>query len=184
MIVTNGQRDCQTEVLPLTQNRATVLGAINSMVTSRWTGKEPLTFIPAGLIWGVNVLSPDAPFTEGRAYNPDNRNPRKIMVLMTDGQNTMRYKASGSTHGVHEFTEAPGQLTQSNNDVTAICNYAKSRNIEIYTVALGIEDPASTTMLRGCASEADFFFNASNNAALGEAFDAIAASINRVRLVR
>ncbi len=185
MVVSNGRRDCMTPILPLSSSKPAVNSAINGMTTViSGRSTEPYTHIPSGLIWGVNVLSPGAPFTEGRAYAEDNRNPRKIMVLMTDGQNTMRYKTSGASHGVHEHTTAAGQLRQTNDDVTAICSYAKSRNIEIYTVALGIEDSASTTMLRGCASEPDFFFNASDNAALRDAFDAIAASINRVRLVR
>ncbi|WP_122464896.1 pilus assembly protein [Brevundimonas lutea] len=184
IIVNDKKRDCQTEIVPLSDNRATVLSAISGMVTTKQRGGDPMTFIPGGLIWGVNVLSPGAPFTEGRAYGPANRSPRKIMVLMTDGVNTMTYRPNGTKFGQHIATTAAGQLKQTNDDVTAICNYAKSQNIEIYTVALGIEDDASTTMLRGCASQADYFFNASNNAALGEAFDAIAASINRVRLVQ
>ena len=106
------------------------------------------------------------------------------MVLMTYGVNTMTYRPNGTRYGQHISTTAPGQIKQTNDDVTAICNYAKSQNIEIYTVALGVEDDASTSMLRGCASQADYFFNASDNAALAEAFDAIAASINRVRLVK
>ena len=37
-------------------------------------------------MWGWRVLSPTAPFTEGRAYTANDN--KKILVLMTDGENT------------------------------------------------------------------------------------------------
>lgn len=181
--------DCMTPILPLTASRASTIAALNGMRTDYRNYANsliaPQTYIPAGLLWGINVLSPDAPFTEARPYASGNRNPRKILVLMTDGENTMRFKENGSkTFGVHERTDAAGQLKQTNDDVTALCNYAKTNDIEIYTVALGVADTESQNMLRGCATEPEFFFNAADNAALGDAFRDIAASINKVRLIR
>jgi hypothetical protein len=41
-----------------------------------------------GLAWGWRVLSPSAPFTEGRPYNDPSDPVRKVIVLMTDGENT------------------------------------------------------------------------------------------------
>lgn len=41
--------------------------------------------IAAGVMWGWHTLSPNAPFADGAAYSDDTT--RKIMVLMTDGEN-------------------------------------------------------------------------------------------------
>jgi hypothetical protein len=183
IIESDGQPDCMTQLLPLTQPKAAILSAITGMRTTV-SGKIPQTYIPTGLLWGIHVLSPTAPFTEGRPYSAGNRNPRKIMVLMTDGENTMRFREDPTkTYGYHEVTSAPGQIKQTNDDVAALCTYAKSNGIELYTVALGVGGTAQD-MLRGCATQPDFFFNAANNTALGDAFRDIAASINKVRLIR
>lgn len=180
----NGRKACMTPILPLTATKATVLSSINGMTTTI-SGKVPQTYIPSGLLWGINVLSPSAPFSEGRAYASGNRSPRKIMVLMTDGENTMRYRQDAKkTYGYHETTSAAGQIKQTNDDVAALCAYAKAQEIEVYTVALGVGNGAAQDMLRTCATKSDWFFNAANNAALGAAFRDIAASINRVRLIR
>ena len=44
------------------------------------------TGVGEGAMWGWRVLSPGAPFTDGRAYST--KNNTKVLVLMTDGQNT------------------------------------------------------------------------------------------------
>jgi hypothetical protein len=41
-----------------------------------------------GLAWGWRVLSPTPPFTEGVAFNAAHDNVRKVIVLMSDGENT------------------------------------------------------------------------------------------------
>ena len=45
------------------------------------------TNIPIGLAWGWHTLSPNAPLADGSAYGTPNLT--KIVVLMTDGDNTM-----------------------------------------------------------------------------------------------
>jgi hypothetical protein len=41
-----------------------------------------------GLAWGWRVLSPGAPFTQGETFNAARDNVRKVIVLMSDGENT------------------------------------------------------------------------------------------------
>ena len=38
--------------------------------------------------WGWRVLSPTPPFTEGEPFNAARDNVRKVIVLMSDGENT------------------------------------------------------------------------------------------------
>jgi hypothetical protein len=60
------------------------------MVTSL-PSYAPNTFIPGGMIWGLNSLAPDGPFRDGMPYDDQNQKPRKVVVLMTDGANTLLY---------------------------------------------------------------------------------------------
>ena len=74
-------RGCPTPIVPLTTNRDTVVNAVRAM--RDWNGGG--TNQAEGLAWGWRVLSPTPPFTEGRPYGDD---VRKVIVLMSDGENT------------------------------------------------------------------------------------------------
>lgn len=171
-------RTCLNPILPLTNQRGPVLTTVQNLIVNRDTYK-PSTYIPAGMIWGVNVLSPTAPFVEGGAYHVANRDPRKIMVLMTDGANTMYFNADGR----HLYTDNAARRTATDNDTQAICTYAKSKKIEVFTVALAVDSTSARRMLENCASSKAHYFDASDTVALADAFQEIAASINRVRLI-
>jgi hypothetical protein len=176
-------QNCLTPITPLTAQKSTVTNAIQNLVVNVGSYR-PLTYIPSGLIWGVNMLSPSLPLAEGAAYHSENRNPRKIMVLMTDGENTLRFDPSNGRHSTPSGgTAGTTQLRATNDDTTAICNYAKSKNIEVFTVALGVNSGTARSMLEGCASGSDHYFDARDANSLRAAFASIAASINKVRLV-
>jgi Flp pilus assembly protein TadG len=177
-------QNCLNPILPLTDQKATVASAIDRLIVNIG-GYKPLTYIPAGLMWGVNTLSPEAPFTGGRAYDPENRQPRKIMVLMTDGENTLRFNPS---NGLHQGFSSNGntanvQLAATNNDTAAICAYAKANGIEVFTVLLAVQSDAARSLLQGCATDSSSAFDASDTAAMTDAFTAIARAITQVRLV-
>lgn len=179
---------CLNPIVPLTRTKATITNAINGLIVNIGNYK-PLTYIPSGLMWGINVLSPGGAFTDGKAYDPENKDPRKIIVLMTDGENTLRFE-SGKTNGQnHTAFSANGntqavQYKASNDDTLALCNYAKAQNMEIFTVAFAVTDGPAKTMLNACASGTDHYFDASDSDSLQGAFRAIAKSINTVRLTR
>lgn len=176
-------QNCLTPITPLTDSRSQVLTAIQSLVVNVG-GYRPETYIPSGLIWGVNVLSPTAPFDEADPYDGANRKPRKIMVLMTDGENTLRYEPSSGKHTAPSNNNSGQQQVRATNDDTAaICAYAKSKDIEVFTVALAVSSGTARNLLQGCATDPEHYFDARDTAALRGAFASIAASINRVRLV-
>jgi hypothetical protein len=70
--------------VPLTSNDGAVLNAIAAM--RHWNGGG--TNQAEGLAWGWRVLSPTPPFAEGAPYDPTGREVRKVIVLMSDGENT------------------------------------------------------------------------------------------------
>jgi Flp pilus assembly protein TadG len=167
-------KTCLTEVLPLTDEETTVTTAIEAMATARDT------YIPAGVIWGVNVLSPGEPFTEGAAYDANNKKPRKVMVLMTDGLNTRRVNMSNG-----DYTSAnSAQRLQTNTDTKTACDYAKSRKIEIFAVAFKVDDVNAKSMLQYCANSAEHYYDASDPEKLLTAFEGIGRSLRQVRLAR
>ncbi len=74
-------RGCPTPIVPLTSNETVVQANISAM--RHWMGGG--TNQAEGLAWGWRVLSPGPPFTEGAPYGPE---VRKVIVLMSDGENT------------------------------------------------------------------------------------------------
>jgi Flp pilus assembly protein TadG len=178
-------QNCLNPIVPLTSNQATVISAIRGMVVNIG-GYRPSTYIPAGLIWGVNVLSPTAPFSEGAAYDPTNRRPRKVMVLMTDGENTLVFRSADGRHIAPSgnATAQAAQLKQTYDDMNDICTYAKSKQIEVFTVAFDITDTTAISAMRNCASSSAHYFDAKDRQGLADAFKAIALSLQNVRITQ
>jgi len=155
------------------------------MIINRGSYK-PNTYIPAGLVWGVNMLSPKAPFTEGAAYDPKNLKPRKAIVLMTDGENTLKFNPSNGRHYgfSSDAATAAKEFRTVNAETVRICDYAKQNNIEIFSVAFMVDNSDARTMLQTCASDPDHYFDASDNERLTVAFGKISESLSLVRLAR
>ena len=162
------------------------LQAINGMIINRGTSYRPNTYIPAGLIWGLNVLSPGIPFKDSGEYDNNNVKPRKVAVLMTDGENTLRYNAANGRHATLSGGAAnqAKQIKQTNDDTVAICTYMKSKNIEIFTVAFMVDDPTAKSLLEGCATDSSHYYDATDSDALLAAFSGIGQSLRVVRLAR
>jgi hypothetical protein len=163
---------CLNPVIPLTGNRSVIDRGIDNLVINIGSYR-PETFIPSGMVWGVHALSPSLPFNEGEPYG---ENVRKIIVLMTDGTNTLRYRASDGRH-----ISAPNS-TAADADARAICDYAKARGIQIYTVGLSVPAGPSRDLMRYCATSEANAFDANDATELLGAFRGIARSINTVRL--
>ena len=147
---------------------------------------KPYTYIPAGLIWGQNVLSQSEPLNQGKAYDPKNKLPRKVAVLMTDGENTLRFRNSDGRHiqPSSNATTAKGEIKKTNEVTKAICDDMKANKIEIYTVAFMVTDPDAKQLLENCATDASHYYDASDPAKLLAAFSGIAQSLAQVRLAR
>lgn len=194
---------CPKPIERLSSDKEALEAAITGMTThfdyeARFGDYKPLTYIPAGLTWGLNLLSPQEPFGEAAAYDAGNMRPRKVAVLMTDGENTLHYReeaadrVKGKGDHYHFFGAKDAQERQfgrANDDTMAICDYMKEQNIEIYTIAFMLEADAghadaAKDILEDCASGADHFFDASDSAKLIAAFGNIGASLRMVRLAR
>lgn len=175
---------CVTPIVELTNNKQKLMAAIDGLITNRDTWYRPYTYIPAGLIWGLNTLSPGLPLAGPADYDPQNQRPRKVAVLMTDGANTMRFVPTGSNAGTHANANA-AQIVQTNNDTLAICSFMKTQGVEIFTVAFMVEEESAKTMLESCATDpSTHYFDASDSDDLLAAFENIGNSLRVVRLAR
>lgn len=177
---------CLNPIVTLTSKKTTLLPAINDMIINRGTSYRPNTYIPAGLIWGLNVLSPGIPFKDAGDYDGNNVRPRKVAVLMTDGENTLRYNSADGRHPTlsGNAVNQGKQIKQTNDDTVAICDYMKSKNIEIFAVAFMVDDATAKSVLESCATDASHYYDASDSEALLAAFSGIGQSLRVVRLAR
>jgi Flp pilus assembly protein TadG len=77
-------RGCPLQpIVPLTSNENALTNAVNNMVAAGYTNQL------SGLAWAWRVISPGAPFTQGRPYDDSSDPVRKVIVLFTDGENTV-----------------------------------------------------------------------------------------------
>lgn len=161
---------CPTEVTPLTNNKATVVAAIDAMSV------QGNTYIPAGLFWGQALISADAPFTEGETYaSVAAQSGLKAIVLMTDGMNTI-----SATYPAHNGSDAAA----ANAKMSALCSEIKSKDVTIYTVAFQVTDPTIQALLNSCASKPSQSYDADNAAELDTAFLEIGRSLTELALTK
>lgn len=180
---------CGTELIPLGTDADKLKDGINGLqLMNIYTGHRPETYLPGGLTWGRNILSAQAPYTEGKPYSPTTGGPRKILVLMTDGDNTMRLDTKGKARSFYVWASqqkdhAPFKA-ETDADTRAICENIKKDRIEIYTIAFMVgAKPESKALLMECSSNAKtHYFDADSAAELLDAFRVIGSRFNGIRL--
>ncbi|WP_165842815.1 TadE/TadG family type IV pilus assembly protein [Phenylobacterium deserti] len=173
-------------MIRLTNDYASVKTAINAMTAVGETN------IPLGLMWGWHTLSPNMPLANGKAY--ETKDLRKIIILMTDGDNTFTTRGENNKSFYHGFgyiwQEMLGigagasntqRTTALNNRLSQLCTNIKNKKIIVYTVRVEVTT-GSSTLLQNCASSPDKFYDVQNASGLGAAFDQIAASIQNLRI--
>lgn len=167
---------CGSVITPLTTNMTTVKNAISALSAA---GE---TYIPSGLAWGFNVISSPVPFTEAAPYGGGgvNSNPRKAIVLMTDGRNTKLLNKSNGRHDVNPV----GVATEANKYTEELCSNMKANKIDIYTVAFQVTDSTIKKILQECASNPSYYFDASDSAGLNKAFADISLSLRSLFISR
>lgn len=179
---------CNLEpIMPLTTNMSNLKSAIDSMNANGTTN------IAMGLVWGWHTISPNAPLANGVAYGT--KNHRKIIILMTDGDNVDNalsnhnmsyYSGLGYIwQGLLGITSGNGTARRNvmNDRLSLLCENIKDKEIVLYTVRVEVKT-GSSSLLRNCATDPDKFYDVQNVSQLGAAFDAIAGSIDNLRLTK
>jgi Flp pilus assembly protein TadG len=176
-------------VIRLTTDTASIKTAISNMNAVGDTN------IPMGLVWGWHTLSPNAPFADGSSYSTQHL--KKVVILMTDGENTMTNPGSSNANGsyysglgyiwqnIMQGLTSSSSSTARQNAMDArlalLCTNMKAKNIIIYTVRVEVTSGTST-VLQNCASGPDKFYDVQDVSQLGVAFDSIAGSIDNLRI--
>lgn len=124
-----------------------------------------LTNIALAAEMGWLMLTPDMPFDEAGPYS--DMHLQKVMILLTDGMQTVKAEGPGGETSVLEADEVTAELCQS----------AKDEGITIYTIAYDISDQRIEDLLLGCASDPGSYFDASQAADIAGVFDSIYAQI-------
>lgn len=162
----------QSKIVPLSNDRSALKSAIDDFSAAGGTAGH------LGTHWAWNLISPKwtsvwpasaapRPYAEITATGPKG-NPllSKIAVLMTDGEYNTWHSGDSST-------------TQAR----ALCANMKATGIKVYAIGFQIEPGADAeTTLKGCATAADYYYNAGDGAALRSAFRDIALRIATLRL--
>ncbi|MFO1121691.1 MAG: VWA domain-containing protein [Hyphomicrobiales bacterium] len=170
---------CAAEILELTDNESTV----GKMIKNLSVNGE--TYLPGGITWGWNMLTPEAPLTSALSVvDLQKKGGKKVMVLMTDGANTLApTNANAGSHSA--IASSKYKNTTYTNDLTAkLCENVKADGIEVYTVLFDVKDATIETLLRNCASEPAKSYVASDSAELIAAFDDIAKQLAQLRIVQ
>jgi len=176
-------QQCPNPIVPLTNNVQTVVSAIRGMVV-QIGAYRPSTYIPAGLVWGLNVLSPSPPFTQAAPFDAKNMRPRKAMILMSDGANTLRFRVADGRHVDLSANAAArdAELQQTYSDMDRICRNIKAQGIELFTVLFDESDSTARRAMSSCASSSNHVFLVRDRAGLSNAFRAIARGLHNVRI--
>ena len=169
-------------ILPLTSDRATIIGAIDRLDA---VGK--LTYSSLGVLWGQRLLEHDWKPVWGDPIHPvdaTDNGARKALVLLTDGEDT--YCDLGA--GIKDSCET----STIGVDRTEACAAAKAAGTEVFVIAAMHPDHMSDKFvqaLRDCSSESEeaegtyVFVDNAAPADLEAAFADIATQLSIVRRV-
>ena len=167
-------------ILPLNTDRATIIGAIDSL-----TPVGHATHSALGVLWGQRMLLSSWRSVWGGTIHPvdptldSGKGVRKVIVLLTDGTDSV------CNNDGEQCNDSEIGISRAD-----ACTLAKNAGIEIFVVAAMHPDQVSTdlgTALTECSSESDdsdgtyAFLNNATPESLQAVFESIA---NQLRIVR
>lgn len=175
-------------ILPLANTKQLVLDAVDDMEANGGTN------ITEGLMWGWRTLSPAQPFTEGRDYN-DVAN-RKIIILLTDGSNDWAPASNFNrsyylpwgyiSQGRLGITSGSKSqiIARMNDRLEEACENVDGSGIRVYSITFGSLDSDTTDLMRNCATQDNLYYHAPDSDDIAAAFEAIAADIKNLRIIK
>jgi uncharacterized protein YegL len=147
--------NCPAPLLALGNDWSALHGRIDAMTP---TGNTNVTI---GLAWGFQLLSPVEPFNAP----PAEQNLDKVVVMLTDGQNTQ-----------NRWTTSESSIDTRTKKA---CDNIKAANIKVYTVRVINGD---ATLLKNCATNATMYFDVQQAGELNSVFNSIAQNLANLRI--
>lgn len=137
------------------------------------------TYGNLGMVWGYRMLSPNFPFQEGSSF--EDLIWQKVVVMMTDGNNTMNshYSAYGGTR-THNVS-----VSDLNERFEETCTEMKRQGIQIYTVTFtsGVSDTTKGYYER-CASDPTRYYDAPSQDDLVDTFEQISKELSNLYITQ
>jgi Flp pilus assembly protein TadG len=177
---------CATPIAPLTKDLKALKTEIGKMVY--WYGSG--TNVSEGLAWGLRVLSPGKPYTQGNPF--DAKETTKVVVVFTDGENNVFGAAKAtinkSDYGSYSFvdtgrmgtTDRSKALDNVNKMTLGACDLLKDKDVRIFTVVLGADSKKNRDLYSACATSKTDYYPTKNPAELKAAFKQISYSISQL----
>ncbi|MEO0881880.1 MAG: pilus assembly protein TadG-related protein [Pseudomonadota bacterium] len=183
--ISGPNQNCPVAMLGLSRDRGQIIDKLDEMHPA--TGG---THMDLGLMWGLRALSPQPTwanfFGQPTPAAYDDEQTRKVLILLSDGENI----APGAIEGYYGCTEgdtrgAAGECWQADgvnrlsggalNALTAdACTAIRGYGIELYTIAVDVDNNTALDLLAECAADGDRAFNI-RASQIDEVFQAIAA---------
>lgn len=161
----------ETPVVPLTSDQNMLLDSIDTMEADGWTLGN------YGLTWGWRLISPEFPFREGAAW--DDNEWEKVVIMMTDGINTMHYyyTAYGRTSD-HDI-----DASDLNDRMAEVCEAMKEQDITLYTVTFaGGVNEDTKDFFRECATTPEKYYDAPTQDELIQVFEKISRELSNLHI--
>lgn len=205
-------QSCPTPVVPLTNQLTPLLASIGADTSGNGITNQGMegwnnggTNGAIGMSWGYRMLSPNGPYKAAGETVSGWNDPlwQKVVVLMTDGVNNINSntgtvcdsngKNCVSNKTVQDYTGAPGTpptVPQVDQEEELVCDALRANGVVIYSVLFNstIQTNTAITYCPGTTpgnakgSASPYFFQASNQAALYQAFSSIAKSLSNLRV--
>jgi Flp pilus assembly protein TadG len=158
---------CSVSVLPQTYNWTALQSKVDDMDT------ELMTNTTIGLVHAWQTLTDGVPYSPPAINDSDGIKTRKIIIFLTDGENTQdRYTSRAS---------------DIDDRMTAACTNAKADGITIFTVLML---DGNESLLKSCASPDDTepkgpkYFKLTASSQVATAFEAIGTSLTKLRVAK
>lgn len=160
-------------VKPMTSDRDDLIDHLDTMVP------DGNTLGNIGMAWGYRMISPQAPFEEGQAFN----DPfwKKAVVMMTDGDNTLN--GTYSSYWFRNRNNAVLNVNQLNQRFEETCTALKEQGVTVYTVTFtsNINDTTKGFYER-CASNPAQHFDAPTQEDLIDVFERISRELSNLHI--
>ncbi len=171
----NHNSNCnKTYITPLTSDKTRLLDKVDFYASGNTLGN-------VGMVWGLRVLLPDFPFEEGAPW--EDTLTKRVIVMMTDGENTMPGGSSGySAYGT--TSEHSVRKSDLDDKFSETCEHAKNDlGVNVYTITFSNGVDAYTEQLfEDCASSAGNYYDVDEAADLAEVYDKIAKELANLHI--
>ena len=156
---------CPTQMLPLSSTWQTLKDKVDAMTPSGATNQ------PIGLQWAWFSLNTGLPMNA--PAKTVNVTYTDAIILMSDGLNTMD-RWYGDGYNVS---------TQVDGRQALLCAAIKAAGVKIYTIQVNTSGDPESAILKSCASD-NQFFSTTSASGIASAFDAIGASLSKLRVAK